>query len=209
MWLFCFPYASMSHTKCTTIPLFKQVFFPNTLHFKSIIFFLEDLSNPEKIWDKIDRELVQGIDAADNGVLSRNGGVVRPATLSAIISGFNPTWDSSESPDEAFAKAVAFAEVVFDNLFASAVSTAKAEGVVERAIEQAQDHVMVLEQFVPWQNTLFESENNKAGDVLYVVFPRTEEGGTGSVYRMLREALDRGNLPLPNGKDSAELNCRR
>lgn len=42
------------------------------------------------------------------------------------------------SADEAFIKAVEFAEIVFDNIFEHAVYKAKAQNIVDKAIDYAE-----------------------------------------------------------------------
>jgi len=135
-----------------------------------------DTCNPELVWHLIDRGLIQGIDAGDNGTLPKADYPAQAMSFSAVISGFNPNWDSNEDPDEAFAKAVAFAEVVFDNTLESATSKAKAEQIVEEAIEKSEEHIMVLNQFVPWQEYIFSSTNSKADEIQFVVFPSNRGG---------------------------------
>lgn len=135
-----------------------------------------DTCNPELVWNLIDRDLIQGVDATDNGAMPTADYPAQVMQFSKIISCFNPQWDGSEDSDDAFLKAVAFAEVVFDNTFAFAVSKAKAQSIVDEAIEKSEGHIMVLDQFVPWQEFIFASNNNKAADVQLVVFPSNRGG---------------------------------
>lgn len=142
---------------------------------------VEDTANPELVWSLVDRDLIQGIDATDNGAMPKlesesTGLVVRNMSFSNVISGFNPTWDSNEDSDEAFIRAVDFAETVFENTLKNATAKAKAQKIVEEAIEKSQEHIMVLEQFVPWQEFVFSSENAKAAEVQFVVFPSNRGG---------------------------------
>ena len=142
---------------------------------------VENTVNPELVWNLIDIDHIQGVDATDNGAMPKTesestGPVVRNMSFSAIISSFNPTWDSSEDPDEAFIKAVEFAETVFENTLKNATAKAKAQKIVDEAIEKSQDHIMVLDRFVPWQEVIFSSENAKASEVLFVVFPSNRGG---------------------------------
>lgn len=132
--------------------------------------------NPELVWNLIDRDLIQGIDAGDNGAMPKTDYPAHAMSFSAVISGFNPNWDSNEDPDEAFAKAVELAEVVFDNTLASTIAKAKAEQIVEDAIEKAEEHIMVLNQFVPWQEYIFSSTSPKADEIQFVVFPSNRGG---------------------------------
>ena len=135
-----------------------------------------DTCNPELVWNLVDRDLIQGIDAVDNGVMPTADYPAKAMSISNAIAGFNPQWDSSEDSDDAFLKAVAFAEIVFDNTFAAAVSKAKAQKIVDDAIEAAEGHIMVLNQYVPWQEFIFASENEKAVEVQFVVFPSNRGG---------------------------------
>lgn len=132
--------------------------------------------NPDLVWNLIDRDLIQGIDAVDNGKMPKAEYPAQAMTFSQTISGFNPNWDSEMSGDDAFAKAVEFAEIVFDNVLANAISKAKAQGIVDEAISIAEGHIMVLDCFVPWQEFVFSSENPKANDVQFVVFPSNRGG---------------------------------
>lgn len=137
---------------------------------------VSDSVNPELVWELIDRDLIQGIDAADNGVLPQLDYPTQGMSLYQVISGFNPTWDSTENKDEAFVKAVEFASVVFDNVLANAYSKAKAQAIVDEAIEDAEGQIMILDRFVPWQDFIFASENAKAEEILFVVFPALRGG---------------------------------
>ena len=62
-----------------------------------------DTCNPELVWNLIDRGLIQGIDAGDNGALPKLDYPAQAMSFSAVISGFNHNWDSNEDHDEAFA----------------------------------------------------------------------------------------------------------
>lgn len=132
--------------------------------------------NPDLVWTLIDRDLIQGVDAVDNGKMPKADYPAKVMSLSQTISLFNPNWDSNMSADEAFVKAVEFAEIVFDNVLQNVVAKAKAQSIVDEAIENSEGHIMVLKQFVPWQEFIFSSESNKANDVQFVVFPSNRGG---------------------------------
>lgn len=136
----------------------------------------ENADNPEKIWEQIDQELIQGIDAVDNGVMPVADYPAQCLSLPSLIGMQNPTWDGKNSPDEAFIGAVALAEIVFDSVFQNAVSKAAAEMYVEEAIAGAQNHIMVLERYMPWDEMIFHSANKKAEDIHYVVYPSIRGG---------------------------------
>ncbi len=136
---------------------------------------LSDNQNAELVFDFFDKNFVTGIDAVDNGQIERTDDV-QVMTVSGVISSFNPNWDEKANADESFLKAVAFAEVIFDNALASAISKAKAKTGVERAIEKSDNGIMILDEFMPWQDYIFNSTNEKADGILYVVFPSNRGG---------------------------------
>ena len=123
-----------------------------------------------------DQELIQGIDAVDNGVLPGVDYPAKPANISNLISGFNPDWDSEVKPDDAFLEAVAFAQGVLARAIASAESKARAKALVDTAIEASEERIIVLPQFAPWQEYVLTSEDPKAAEALYVVFPSNRGG---------------------------------
>lgn len=137
---------------------------------------VSDTCNPEFVWALIDRDLIQGIDAIDNGKMPKADYPAHSMSFSHAISGFNPNWDDNGDSDEAFVKAVAFAEIVFDNTLANAISKAKAQQIVDEAIEKSEGNIMVLDCFVPWQEFIFSSTNEKAKGIQFVVFPSNRGG---------------------------------
>ena len=132
--------------------------------------------NPELVWNLIDRDLVQGIDALDNGVMPKADYPAQAMTITTIISQCNPNWDDEEDADRAFEKACALADMVFENMLSNAVSKAKAQSLVDEGIDNSQNGIMNLERFVPWQEYIFSSENPKAKEILFVVFPSNRGG---------------------------------
>lgn len=129
----------------------------------------------EEVFDLFDKSFVQGIDAVDNGQATFCSDV-QIMSLSSIITQFNPNWDDTADADDCFLKAVTFAEVVFDNALANAISKAKARNGVESAIKDSNQGIMLLREFMPWQEFLAGSELEGANDILYVVFPSNRGG---------------------------------
>jgi uncharacterized UPF0160 family protein len=130
----------------------------------------------EQAWAFVDQELIQGIDAVDNGILPDIDYPAKPASISNLISGFNPDWDSEVKPDDAFLEAVAFAQGILARAIASAESKARAKALVDTAIEASEERIIVLPQFAPWQEYVLTSEDPKAAEALYVVFPSNRGG---------------------------------
>lgn len=134
------------------------------------------ISEIEYAYEKIDKELLEGIDAIDNGQYPETNANYKLNSLSDIISDFNPTWDDVKNEEEQFLKALNFAEIIFDNFFKNIISKLNAKEKVELAIENSNEKIMILEQFLPWREFLLESENYKAKEINFVIFPSNRGG---------------------------------
>lgn len=137
---------------------------------------IKNSSNPDMVWEIIDRDLIQGIDAIDNGVMPKVDYSCQSMTFSGMIRAFTPNWDENISPDVAFLNAVKFAEEFFTLYLQSTISSVNAETIVAKGIENSEDHIMVFEQYVSWQEHLFASNNPKADEIWFVIFP-SDRGG--------------------------------
>lgn len=132
---------------------------------------LEDAQN-RAAFGIVMKDLVMGIDAQDNGQFPKNEiKYFNFMTISNAISQFNPNWDNDYTADEGFIKAVEFAKIVLENAFKSAISRAKGKTIIDEAIENSSDSIMKLDCFIPWQGIVSHSDNPKADNILYVVFP--------------------------------------
>lgn len=124
----------------------------------------------------IDKNLIQFIDANDNGELPKLNTEYRNFHISYIISLFNPKWDENVDGDEKFIEALKLAKVIFDEFLKDTVSKMKARKIVEDAIKKSKDNILILEEFMPWKEFLLESKLEKAKDIKFVIFP-SKRGG--------------------------------
>lgn len=109
------------------------------------------------------------IEDQDNGVKDEDGNLVRNP-LSEAIKSFNPSWNSSETVDEAFMKAVSWCQQVFLNELRRSKASEEAELFLEKAISQQENGLVVLEQFVPTGSLKGKQ------DIKYIAFP-SQRGG--------------------------------
>ncbi len=155
-----------------------------------------DVEDVDYTWEYIDKNLIQFIDANDNGELPKLPTDYRNVHLSHIISLFNPKWDEDIDSDKKFLQALNFAEILFDEFMQDTISKVKAKDEVEQAIENSKQGIMILNQFMPWKEFLLHSENKKAKDINFVVFP-SKRGGY-NVYAVPIEIgsfINRKSLP--------------
>lgn len=135
------------------------------------------------VWFEIDKQLVSGIDAIDNGYFEKKNAEVM--TICSTISLFRPNWDEeNKTYDEQFEKAVEFAGTIFDNSVSKAISEAKAISIMEEKISKTNDGVLVMDHYVAWQKCLARSQNENAKKIYFVVYPSLRGGyNIASVYR--------------------------
>lgn len=130
----------------------------------------------DEIWKMIDKNLIQCIDAGDNGQIPDINVDYRLVQAASIISEFNPNWDEDIDPDVKFEEAVKLAETVFDNSMKSSISKMRAKSKVDMAINDSKDGIMTLEKFLPWKEFLLESDSSKAKLINFVIFPSNRGG---------------------------------
>lgn len=151
----------------------------------------------EYVWNYIDKNLIQFIDANDNGQLPKLPTDYRNVHISHIIGLFNPKWDEEVDSDEKFMKALALAEVIFDEFLQDTFSKVKAKDLLELAIDKEKNGIMILDKFMPWKEFLLNSDNEKAEEINFVVFP-SKRGGY-NVYAVPKEIgsfENRKSLPV-------------
>ena len=117
----------------------------------------------EKAWKKVDRDLVIGIDKADNGCGA--------SAIASAIGQFNPAWNSNVIPEVEFIHAVNMAIEILRRYVDRANAEAEAESLVLSS-RVVNDCILVLDRYMPWQDTVIE----QLPDILYVVFPSNRGG---------------------------------
>ncbi|AET40278.1 Myg1p Ecym_5538 [Eremothecium cymbalariae DBVPG len=143
------------------------------------------------LYNKVYKEFIESLDANDNGINNFDAeelGVTRRfsdknITIPAIISRMNPSWNEDCSPgkfDEQFFKASKFIGECFVNLVESyGKSWLPAKDIVRRAVlnrdtadKSGGSSIIVLDQFCPWKEHLYEVEKelNIENTILFVLF---------------------------------------
>lgn len=125
---------------------------------------------------RVDRWLVQGVDAVDCGItLNREAALATVMNISSALGGFNPGWQddtSAEARLEAFEHAVSFARAILRNTIREANSQENARALVARGVPLENGQVLVLEQDVPWKEVILASPEHER--VLYIIAPDSQ-----------------------------------
>ena len=158
----------------------------------------------EKVWYKVDQNVIRGIDAADNRTRNLSGDI--PALLfGSFISSLNPTW-MEEKNDMSFNQAVGICSLALERAIASTAGQILAENEAMKALDDMKDGIVVLERYVPWQEYICRDES-----ALFVVY----EGVNGKQWNVqcvpVSPNMKKNRVPLPkswaglSGKELKEV----
>ena len=131
--------------------------------------FLErrDIENVEDVFNAFDKDLVEAIDADDNGVFPKIDAPYKVKTLSEVFKLFNPGYKSGQYESDQFKKAVTFAKVVIEEELLSVIGKVIAKEQVLKALEKKENHTIYLEEYIPYEQTILQTES--ANDVFFAV----------------------------------------
>jgi uncharacterized UPF0160 family protein len=156
----------------------------------------------ESIVQYIDRNLIEGMDALDNGIWI-DAAEIPIMSISSIISGFNPSWKSDKDENEAFNEAVEISTSILNNIIDERFSVLKARDIVAKAFEKRKvKELLILNKYCPYSETLREIDENN--EVFFVIYPRKDSYAMQTVRKDDRE--DKKKLPESwAGKRDEEL----
>ena len=162
----------------------------------------------EEVWQGIDKDFIEGIDAIDNGIFPKIESEFKVRHTSDIIKLFNPSFGSNEDESTQFLKAVDVAKVIFEEEILNINGRVKAKKILEDKIEEAkQKHYLVLDEFMPYEETIYTQDTDK--QIYFVVYPSNRGGyGAKTLYNSAEDHIQR--VPFPEewagcGEDLAEV----
>ena len=135
-----------------------------------------DFENIEEIFNGIDKDLIEGIDADDNGFFPKIECNYKARTLPTIIKIFNPSYDSGENESEQFLKAVKLAKMIFEEeivyINGKVISDKKVTEFINNS--DISKGYLYLDEYFPYEDAVI---NHPEGDkILFVAFPSNRGG---------------------------------
>ena len=135
-----------------------------------------NFSNIEELFLGIDKDLIEGIDADDNGVFPKVEAPYKVKTLPSIIKIFNPSFDSGENEKDQFLKAVKLAKMIFEEevfyINGKVISDKKVTDIINNS--DLDKGYLYLEEYLPYEDAVI---NHPQGDkILFVAFPSNRGG---------------------------------
>lgn len=175
---------------------------------KDVLYFIDSNLKEEEIqvvFEYIDRSLLEGIDALDNGV-KIDSSEIPLMNISGVLSGFNPPWNCENKEDEAFYSALEVASSILRNKIDYKLSVLKAKNKVVSAYKcRDVKEILVIDTYCPYSDTLKEIDKNH--EIYFVVF----KGKDNYILQTVRDEDGNDRKKLPEAwlgkrdKDLAEV----
>ena len=154
----------------------------------------EKIEDIDEVYVGMEKELIEAIDAIDNGVFPEIVAPYKVKTISDIIKLFNPSFGSKEKEEEQFIKAVEVAKQIWQETLYSVIGKVKAKKIVLEKIKNEKKDYLELEEYLPYEETLLKTEE---GDhLLFVMYPSNRGGyGIKTIKKSLEDKTDRMLFP--------------
>lgn len=154
----------------------------------------EKIEDIDEVYVGMEKELIEAIDAIDNGVFPEIVAPYKVKTISDIIKLFNPSFGSNEKEEEQFIKAVEVAKQIWQETLYSVIGKVKAKKIVLEKIKNEKKDYVELEEYLPYEETLLKTEE---GDhLLFVMYPSNRGGyGIKTIKKSLEDKTDRMLFP--------------
>lgn len=149
-----------------------------------------------KVVSRVDDALVRGIDARDNGQGEKGDSM----SVSSVISTFNTLWDENEDADACFVKACEIAGMILEREIKVTISSACGRKLIADQVKTANGAVLVMDKFIGgWLEEVVTSDNPKAANLLYAVFPATSGDWNVQAIPPTIEDVMAQRKPFPEG----------
>ena len=135
-----------------------------------------DVEYVEDVFIGIDKDLVEYIDADDNGVFPKIEAPYKVKTLPGIIKIFNPSYSSDEDESTQFEKAVELAKTIFEEEILYINGKVYADKQINEILEDLteNDKYLILDTYLPYEESILSSD--KTANLLFIAFPSNRGG---------------------------------
>ena len=132
--------------------------------------------NIDSLFVGVDKDLIEAIDADDNGFFPKIEANYKVKTLSNVIKLFNPGYESMEDESEQFIKAVEVAEKILYEDIIYINGKVQADIKVKEVLNDIENdkEYIVLDEFLPYEETIITDE--KYNNIKFVAFPSNRGG---------------------------------
>lgn len=154
----------------------------------------KNITNIEEVFTTFDKELIEAIDAIDNGIFPEITAPYKVKTISDVIKVFNPSYGCSQDENTQFLKAVAFASTIIEETLYGIIGKVKAKEIVLEKIKNCTTPVLELEEYLPYEETVLK--NPEGEQLLFVLYPSNRGGyGIKTIKNSAEDKTDRMSFP--------------
>ena len=163
--------------------------------------------NVDEVFNGIDKDFIEAIDADDNGFFPKIDAIYKVKTISNMIKLFNPSFDSDENESDQFLKAVNVAKMIFEEeilyVYGKVIADKKVLDVINKMNEGSK--YLILDEYLPYEDTILNNES--ANSILFVAFPSNRGGyAIKTIAKSLEDKTARMEFPEEwGGLDGEEL----
>lgn len=155
----------------------------------------ENIPNVEDVFLAIDKDLVEAIDADDNGVFPKIEADYKVKTLSNIFKLYNPSYASEEKEHIQFMKAIILARDILTEEISTITGKVKAKYKVLEILNDTENNILVLNEYMPYEETLLNEDKEQKID--FVIFPSNRGGyNIKTVPKSIEDRTYRKDFPL-------------
>ena len=130
----------------------------------------------DRVFEMLDKDLIEGIDADDNGVFPKIEAPFRVKMIPGIIKTFNPSYQMNQEEGDQFVKACHLAKTILEEEIYYINGKALAEEQILDLLDDLDENAkyLVLPTFLPYEETILGEE--RANSILFVAYPSNRGG---------------------------------
>ena len=138
--------------------------------------YLKELNfdNIDELYLEVEKDLIEQIDAIDNGEFPKIEARYKVKTLSDVFKLFNPSFKSNENSNDQFIKAVEVAKILFQEEILSCNGKVIAKNLVLNKVKETDKKYIILDEYMPYEDTIITNEI--ANNIVFVIFPSNRGG---------------------------------
>ena len=161
----------------------------------------ENIEDVEDIFNEFVKDLVEAIDADDNGMFPKIEANYKVKTLSTVIDIFNVGYNSGDDSNNQFLKAATFAKEIIVEELKTIIGKHKAYKKVENIINNNIDNnILILDEYLPYNDALQQLDQDKK--IYFVIYP-SDRGGYA--IKGVAKSINDKTLRIPFPKEWAGL----
>ena len=128
----------------------------------------------DELFKRIDEDLIMQIDGIDNGVFPSIKAPYKLKDLDYIIDLFNNSWLDDTDNDIRFMEALDVANKIFDRFIVREEALIVAKKKVLDSISKCDDGILILDNYLPYEEGLWSDNNSK--NIKVIIMPSNRGG---------------------------------